>query len=100
MIRNLNIVDQLCIFHNLGQFMLLELITNYKVASSYVISYNNQIKKKIVIASKIYCKIFLVGNLHTIYSCWLFVTCIDNFESFFFFFKLTIFVLGFTISMY
>jgi hypothetical protein len=68
MIRNLNIVDQLCIFHNLGQFMLLELITNYKVASSYVISYNNQIKKKIVIASKIYCKIFLLGNLHTIYS--------------------------------
>lgn len=43
MMKNLNIVDQLCIFKNLNQFMLLELTTKIKVTPSCVISYNNQI---------------------------------------------------------
>jgi len=39
--RNFELLDEFCIFHNLNQFMLLEQIVKYKVATSCVISYNN-----------------------------------------------------------
>ncbi len=85
MTRNLNIIDQFCIFHNLNyQFMLLEQIIKQKVVASYVISYNNQNKEKIVITKFIArFSLFLSYMLFTIceFGCLLHVhTCIDNFE--------------------
>jgi len=75
MMRNLNIVDHLCILKNLNQFMLLKLTTKKKVTPSCVISYNNQIIKNC--DNIFYCKDFLFPHLHiTICSSWtwLFVT--------------------------
>jgi len=43
--RKFELLDQLCIFHNLNQFMLLKLITKWKVTTICVIPNNNQIKE-------------------------------------------------------
>jgi hypothetical protein len=41
--RKFELLDQFYIFHNLNQFMLLDLIAKLKVVTNYMIFYNNQI---------------------------------------------------------
>jgi uncharacterized membrane protein len=67
LIRNLNILDQFCIFHNLGQFILLELIAKVKI-NSKLCDFLQQANHRIFCDSKIYFKIFLVPHIHTIYN--------------------------------
>jgi hypothetical protein len=92
--RKYELLDQFYIFHNLNQFMLVDLIARLKVVTSFVIFYNNQInecfcysKQRKFCDKKIYYKIFLIYNAYTLFTNYelgylLHVhECIDNFES-------------------
>jgi hypothetical protein len=85
LIGNLDILGQFCIFHNLNQFKLLELIAKYKLIASCLISYNKQIieifvRVKFIVRFSLFptyilstlCKLGYLLHVHK---------CIENFES-------------------
>jgi hypothetical protein len=99
---NLNIVDQLCIFHNLIKFMLLEPTTKQKVATSYVISYKNHIKENVG-ATKFIARFSFLPTyiLSTIYErgLLLHVHMCTNILWICYYLILVIFCFGFIVSM-
>jgi len=91
--RKYELLDQFYIFHNLNQFMLLDLIANLRVVISFVIFYNNQINecfcysnkenfviKKIIIRFSLLPAYTLFTNYELGYLLHVH-ECIDNFES-------------------
>jgi hypothetical protein len=91
--RKSELLDQFYIFHNLNQFMLLDLIAKLKAITRYVIFYNNQInelffysnKEKFVIIKNILrFPLLPTYTLFTNYELGYLLhahECIDNFES-------------------
>jgi hypothetical protein len=93
----MNIVDQLCIFHNLSEFMLLELITK---SISKLCDFLQQSIEKIVCDNKNFARFSLfptyilsivseLGYLLHVH------TCINNFESLLYFYINDFFVSSF-----